>query len=533
VPYTVIQAGDDLQLISQTGEAITLLMPSGITLRTDVPPRWEVYGGYAILVNTPSRPLTIDALGTVRPLVPLSPRLSPVLSGVTSGALSGTYTGRYTFVILDLAGNIIAESDYSPISNEVTIASKMLRYSSLDISPDTISARRLYRTTTNGAVYFQWFDLDGNVLTFAEDDLSDEGLSLLANPVLGSPPYLTHIAQFRGRLFGVGDTNKDYVRYTEAGVQYAWPADNIILIPPQGADAFGVTALVGRREALGVGRRNQLAQITGSGVEEDGDTDFDLVILSKELGIFSQESVAVYRDTAYFLWYDGVYSWNSEGINCISDGSVDGRGNVRSWFTTDSYFNRSRFSHAFGHVDPIRDKYRLFLASPDSDVENRWVEFDLKERTWWGPHKTGLFTPTSVLSVTNSSDIIIPVIGSSAASIYREQITRTDGPSTAIDMDVIGKRHDMKEPDPEKYWGMISMIGKAQAAGRLIVQSIVGDLNATRTKIQYYDMTKTRESLGRCGHGKHMELRFRHSTAGEPVELYAYEIDDVHLIGRR
>jgi hypothetical protein len=212
---------------------------------------------------------------------------------------------------------------------------------------------------------------------------------------------------------------------------------------------------------------------------------------------------------------------------------VDGRGNVRSWFTTDNYFNRSRFNHAFGHVDPIRDKYRLFLASPDSDVENRWVEFDLKERTWWGPHKTGEFTPTSVLSVTDSDDIIIPVIGSSEADIYREQNTRTDGASTAIDMDVIGKRHDMKAPDPEKYWGMLTMIGKAQAAGHLIVISTVGDLNATRQKTQYYDMTKTRESLGRPGHGKHMEMRFRHNTAGQPVEIYAYEVDDVHLIGRR
>src|SRR5262245_14482672 len=130
--FTLIQAGDTLQLVATDGTLTPLTLPSGIELRQDVPPRWAVYGRYVILVNTPNRPLTIDGTGTVRPLAPAPPRLAAVLSGVAGGALSGTYRVLYTFIIQDEIGNVIAESDYSPTSNPVTIVSQFLKASNLD-----------------------------------------------------------------------------------------------------------------------------------------------------------------------------------------------------------------------------------------------------------------------------------------------------------------------------------------------------------------------------------------------------------------
>src|SRR4051812_7385674 len=189
--FTVIQAGTSLQLVATDGTLTTLTLPSGVTLRQDVPPRWAVYGRYVVLVNTPSRPLTIDSTGTVRPLTPLPPRLAAVLSAVSGGTLSGTYSGvRYTNVITDGVGNVIAESDYSPASGSATVAGQDLKAASIDVAPDTISLRRLYRPTTNGAELFQWVDLNGNVLTAVQDDLSDAGLSEISGPTLGSPPRL-------------------------------------------------------------------------------------------------------------------------------------------------------------------------------------------------------------------------------------------------------------------------------------------------------------------------------------------------------
>src|SRR5262249_9659957 len=154
---------------------------------------------------------------------------------------------------------------------------------------------------------------------------------------------LTLIAEFRDRLFGVGDINIDSVFYTETGLPYAWPGDNSIVIPRVGSDKFGVTGLISRREALGVGRLNRLSEVVGTGEEDtNGIADLRLIKLSDETGFLSQEAVAVYRDTVYFLWFDGVYQWDDNGILCLSDGSA-GRARVRSWFATDDFFDRRMF----------------------------------------------------------------------------------------------------------------------------------------------------------------------------------------------
>jgi hypothetical protein len=543
---TVIQAGTALQLLDGAGALTTLTLPAGVTLRTDVKPRWEVYQNRLVLVNTPSQPLTIDAFGIVRLLTPRPPRLTPVLSGVGVSTLTGNYRVKETFVTLDTHGNTLSESDYSPISAQVAITNQFLQAATVDTSPDTITLRRLYRTTDNGAIYFQWVDLDGNVLTSIQDNLADAGLSVFSAPTLGTPPRLTTIAEFRGRLFGSGDLDIDNLRYTQAGLPYAWPIDNLFPIPGLGSDAFGITALAARRDALGVGRKNLLSQIVGTGAETGTNIDFDTVVVSREVGIESQETVRVFRDTAYFLWKDGVYTWDASGITCISDGNAtsytrSAYGNVRSWFVTDSYFNLDMFSAAFAEIQRDRAVYRLFLVSAGSAVVDSFVDYDIQARTWWGPHKTDLFTPTSAFTRTNAANRIIPVIGS-AFSVFQDQIVRTDGnpvsgttasSETAIAFDVVSKRHAMGAPDQDKYFGELSVEGTAQAGGVLTVQTRTGELNQTRTQAQQYNMRKSRQRLGRLGKGKHAQLEFTNNNIGEPVQLLGYEIDPVTLIGRR
>lgn len=522
-------------MLDEAGAPTALTLPAGVTLRTDIPPRWCQFNNYLVLVNTPSQPLIIDSTGKVRLLSPKAPRLAPVLSAVAGGTLTGSYTGvRYTFVTVDANFNIISESDYSPASGTQAVTAQFLKASNLDISPDEISFRRLYRPTSNGAVLFQWLDLNGNVLTSVQDDLSDAGLSIFGAPILGTPPRLTQIAEFRQRLWGVSDLDVDHVLFTETGVQYAWPSDNLIAIPQIGTNVVGVNALIARREALGVGRRNMLVQITGTGVEDqDGIADFDAVILSRELGVESQETVKVFRDVAYFLWKDGVYSWGSEGIKCISD-----EGGVRSWFVTNSYFNRDKFTVAFAHIDPDHPHYRLFLCSAGSTTIDRWVEYDINDGTWWGPHKTGLFTPTSAFYRLDANDKMIPLIGGSN-TVYQEQATRTDGASTAIEFDAIGKQHCNDDPDVDKYFGEVSVLQKAYPTGVIQVVSRVGDLQSTnpvrpiRTITQDVSQRLPRTRVGRIGSGKHAQIEIINSEVGQNVDIYGYEIDPVNTIGKR
>lgn len=539
--YTIIQVGSTLHFVDVLGTLTPLTLPTGIDLRDDVPPRWVVYGRYVILVNTPSRPLSIDATGTVRVLTPLAPRLAPILAGVTGGTLSGTYNhGRYTFVMRDDDGTIFAESDFSPASSaDVTIASKDLQYSGLDRSPDDgVTARRCYRTTTNGAVLFQWVDLDGNVLTAVQDDLPDAGLGETAAPALGSPPRLTLIAEFRDRLFGVGDLDVDSVAYTETGFMYAWPPLNKLVIPRVGSDAVGVMGFLQRRESLGVGRLNRILAITGSGAESaTGDVDFRVIVISDQCGVVSNEATVVYRDVAYFLWLDGVYQWDDTGLVCLSDG-VGGRGRVRSWFASDDYFDRNKFPLAFAQIDTTnRVKYRLFLYDVDSVL--RYVEFDLNERVWDGPHRIDAFDATSAFLRYNQHAVQIPTVGGSDGGLYDqgETPTATDvaisGQPYGIDFDVDTKWYPGSSPDREQYFGQLSMLGAVQPAGTIAITPRVGYLDAPAQVPIAYAMPRGRQRLRRLGFGKLFTLNLKHTTPDEPVALYGFELDDVHEGGRR
>jgi hypothetical protein len=520
---TVIQAGTNLYLIDDTGAlSSALTLPTNITLRDDIPPRFVAYANQVVLVNTPSQPIVITSTGTTRLLCPSPPRTAPVLTSVAGGTLAGTYNGvRYTYITKDISGRIVSESDYSPASNAVTLTGAYLNAANLDLSPDDISARRMYRPTNGGAVLFQWLDVNGNVVTSVQDDLADASLSLVAaQTALGTPPDLTLIAEFRNRLWGVGRVHIDDLRYSGVDRIYTWPADNVFPIPSIGSDSVGVRALIPRREYLGIGRQNQLLMLTG-----EDDTNFRVAKLSQNLGVSSQEAVSVYRDTAYFLWEDGVYQWGDDGIYCLSDEKV------RSWFTTDNTFDRTKFQYAFGHVDPIRLKYRLFLH--DLAGEINWIEYDLNDKNWWGPHKTGAFTPSCVFTVLDSNLVTRPTIGSEEGDIYREQVTRTDGTNTAIEIDVLTKRFAADEPDLDKYWGQVSVIGKAQPSGTLTINLDVGELNAAATNTLSWDMTQNRQRLARAGVGKHLEMEFTNTEVGKDVELYGVEVNPVNILGRR
>lgn len=525
--FTLVQAGSSLRSVNPTGGfSDALSLPDGVTLATNRVPRFAKFKRYVIVVNTPARPLSVDVNGVVRLLTPAAPTAAVVLTGPNAGTLTGSYKALQTYRLLDTNGNVIAESDYGPAMSAYTaIAAKKL-IATFAVSPDTVDVTMLYRTATLGSTYFPWAQVNGNTSTTEENDDADEDLGTVEGLSLGTAPNdLYLIAEWGGRAFGVSRANPDDLRWTEAGTMYAWSALNTLPIQHVGADEAGVTAFIPRRDALGVARRDMFLQVTGS-----QRTNFRAVTVpgGEQTGCVSQESVIVFNDVAYFLWRDGVYKWDSNGITCITDGAV------RSWFTTDDHFNRAMFWRAFAQLEPRTLKYRLFLASAGSPVHDRWIEYDLITKTWWGPHKTDAFTPTSAVMVAGANQQPFMMIGSAEGFLSQDQSAKNDWTATGIAIDLKTQSFDMGEPDKEKYFGELSVNAKVQTAGSVTITPAVGAEDQETAGAPFtLDETNGRQRLGRIGIGRSATLEITHDTVNEDVVIYGLEIDPVHRVGRR
>lgn len=532
--YILGQAGTTLNMVDTAGAVTALTLPTGVTLSTlnTRRPRFANLGRNTVMVNSPTKSLWIDEDRNVRSMALQPPSVAGTLSGATAGGLSGTFRVKVAFLIIDDAGRILSHSALGPASAaSPIIASKALRVTGVPISRDSsVNCRRLYRTTTGpGDVYFPWVDIEGNEETTVEDDLPDAGLTIFAAPDdLGSPPgsagggaRLTNIVEWSNRLWAVASNDPDSVIYSSDGKFYAWPVLNTFPIPPVGRDQFGTTALIPRRDQLGVTRVDCLHQITGKSF-----STFSRVKVVEGVGCVSQDTVFVYRDTAFFLGQNGVYSWGQDGVKCISD--LKGK----SYFSTDDYFDRSKFSLAWAAYDPIDNSYVLFLTSLGGTLGDRWMKYLITNQTWWGPHKTGAFTPTSAAVTTDASDQLRMAIGSSNGFIWKDRgATFTDDVNTAIDLDA-DLVHSGDSPDIEKVWLRPTFLTKPQAAGVLVVTPKVGKLDAVASPSVNVDLTVERNVLHNFGPGRHLQLNLRQNVDAQGAEIRGYEIPFIN-IGRR
>lgn len=527
---TLVQSGIELFAVAEDGSSTELTVPSTVTITEDRPPRFEVNGVYAVLTNTPTEPLIVDDAGIVMFLSPIAPTVAPTVAVGAAGALTGTYYVKYTYVIRTLDGVTVAESGYSPTSAAVVLTADKLAVSALDtldglttvIDPRYEIIRRLYRTTNGTLTFFQWGEVEDNTTTTFEDDATDASLSAIAAPVLGTAPFLSNIASFRDRLFGVNDSeNREMLLYSEAGRRWAWPSDNFFPVPQRKGDSqSGITSLMPRREALGIAKSGMLLQLTGT-----DDDDFRIVVLSTTIGALNQESVASYRDDVFFLAFDGVYRWGESGLTCVSDGRV------RSWFTTDDYFNRSLFDEAFAKVEPISKSYRLYLAAAGSTTIDTWIELNLETFTWWGPHRSDAYVFSSTLTLAST----VPLIGGGTTDgfISVETADRSDDEDTAIETEAIMAPIKAVDPPETAYWGMLNPEVAPQAAGTLSIYPTVGEPDDAEDTVFSHDITTASISLGRLGYGRYMFLRFYHNTISQVLQILGFEVNPLNIVGNR
>jgi hypothetical protein len=527
MPFSVAVAGSSVQIVATDGTITNVTLPTGVYIATTAdPPSIAILDRYVVIANSPTKPIWIDPDGVCRPLPIPIPKQAPTCAAGAAGGLTGTFRVKVSYLIKDNLGNDLAEGPMSVASLPVAVVAQFISMTNIPISPEpAVNARRLYRTATGpGTEYFEWFDIEDNLTTTATDDASDAALSLLPAPDdLGTcPARLSLVVEWKGRLWGVASSEVDSLRFTADGKIYAWPAENTLLVRPVGRDRFGITGFLPRRDELGVGRRDYLWKVIGN-----DETDYRMVKLVEGKGIYGPRSVVVTRDVARWLADDGVYAWDASGVKCISDDDVKG------WFTTDSYFNRSRFPYSVGRYNPIRHAYDLFLAPAGDTALTRWVSYDIDRNKWLGPHKTDEFTPAAAGLVFDSNELQVPCVGSSSGYLYLVTPgTYRDGASTAIDFDTYGAFHTGGAPDIEHFWGLFSILQKEQAAGTLAIYITTGELDSSNAVVINHDMTRERAKLRRGGVGRLMQVRFKNAEVNRECEIYGYELP-FHELGRR
>lgn len=530
MPWYLVQAANALSNVSPAGVQTALTLPAKITIDATQRMRVAVLGDLAVVVNSPSENISIDRFNNVSLLTPRAPSTPVTLTAGAAGLLSGAYLVKYTFTIKDQYGNLLSESGFSPSSlASPALASQALLVTNIGLSVQPgITGRRLYRTTTGpGGVYFQWIDLDSNVATTIQDDLPDISLQNIAAPTdLGSKPGFTHIGAFANCLWARTASDPDNLLFSGSGRIFAWSASQSIPIPPSHTDTAGITAIIPRRDELGVSKLTSFHSIRGTDV-----SNFTRYTVAQAIGVWATDSVVVIRDIAYFLGSTpfGIYSWGSNGMEDVSSEKA------KAWFSSDKYFNRANFANAVGAFDPILNSYVLLLSTPGQTTLNTWIQYNLTDKTWWGPHKTGEFTPTCIATIADINNLSFLSHGSSGGKLYQPQSIKSDGSGlSSIDFDVKTGFMSAQTPSTWKMFNRLAMVTEVEPApaGLLQVIPTVDGLEGTEDATLAHDLSLGNEQLARLGPGRFVKLRFRQNETGQNVVIYGVEIP-FHELGER
>ncbi len=522
--YTLVATSSGLVSAAADGTQSAVSLPSGVTAVAGARLRGAVLNRIALLVNAFSAAVFVDLNNVAFPAQLATPAVAPTLA--TSGTgYTGTVRAKVQFLIKDVFGNVIGASELSPASAALACVNQGIAYSVIAVSPNpAVNARRIYRTATLGTSYFWDVDIDDNTTTTLTNSNADATLDITAVDAadfVAAPGGLDNVVAHGGRAWGRSKVEPDTLYGSALDDVTSWPIE--IPTYPVGAERSGITGLGKRRDDLVIFKRLSIQKLIGT--SED---DFRVLEIANGKGCIAPDSVVVIRDTVYWLDSDGVWSLGAEDVPvCLTDDTV------RPWFASADYFARGQFNNAFAQYDPRKHSYDLFFCATGSTTIDRWVSLDLLSGKWFGPHKTGAFTPSGSAVCSDSSGNPQLVVGASNGFLYAALAGNySDGASTLIDFNVKGKFHSGDNPDDTHIWLQPSVFTKKESAGTLSITPYVGQLDASAGTVISHDLTKERERLPRLGVGRLAQLEFSQATAGQGVELYGYSLPFVDA-GRR
>lgn len=283
------------------------------------------------------------------------PANPPTGSAASSGSLStGNYKARYTFV--DSDGY---ESNPSPASDNIAVTAGQKIDLTVAVSADPkVTARRIYRTSANGALFYYDTQLANNSGTSVS--LTQADTTLAQGSVLDeehdAPPADAHlIARRRSRLLlAAGDA----FHISWAATPEYWPADWVIYT----GGRKRITGMMEQQEWLPVFTEDTIERLTGQ--DED---NYEFQNTYSVEGCIAPRSLVNCNNLLLYLGVDGVYAFDGTGARIVHIPLAE--------------YLKTNLNPAYAHLAAgafFNSQYLLSYPKGDSAVNSETVYLDFR-----------------------------------------------------------------------------------------------------------------------------------------------------------
>jgi hypothetical protein len=309
----VLVAGSTTEIAKLSGaEMVTIDRETGVVFTTSTRP-WSMKQYKDVLYLARPNAGTLrrtqgDSVGTAGITAPSS---AATLAEGAAGALSaGDYIGVYTYY--NTASG--AESNYSPVSNTLTLAAdKKINWTGVTASSNgQCNARRLYRTLVGQqGEYFYVDQIGDNVTTtYTGDNVLEEDMGLAAGTKNGTPPgTCLHLEIFQERAWVTDGTD---VYYSELGLPESYGVYNYIPVSPD--DGHQVSGIKAFNERLLIGKTNAVYYLTGT-----DEMSFELRTLTDRHGVAAHHSMKTSEGLCFWFGGDNFYMTDGNSVRSIGD----------------------------------------------------------------------------------------------------------------------------------------------------------------------------------------------------------------------
>lgn len=297
-----------------------------------------------------------------------APTTAPTVAAGAAGSLAGDYQAVVTFY---RSGNYPCESNPSPESATVTLASQQISLTNIPTSADPkVNARRIYLTTAGGAKFYWVTDILDNSTTSLSIDTDDD--TILGGDEVSydrhPPPAGKYLEVWDNRLWVGGVEDYPYmVMYTNAGTSEEMASTNFLQFRVPRSETMMQIKAFGDR--LFVFFETKIFRI-----DKIGASMYDIEELPQNIGCAASWSVAV---------CDKFMCWLSEfGIE-VFNGNECFRPIVSRYVkTTLSTLNRNFIQRVAGGHHFDNGEYWLAIPTGSNEEPDKVIVFRYLEKSF-------------------------------------------------------------------------------------------------------------------------------------------------------